>query len=178
MVQMPRGFRKEGLLNHSQDRSTGQGVAVLGEDTEMITEIEIIEGGVTVEAGIGTNVTDTVGGIEITVDEVEAEVPVLITPEAVAEADMMIIAGVLVDRLAVPPQLSIAPVPAGVFPLARILLLGVRVLMDAVVVSGLQLLEVLPPEVDMVIPAAIPREIQMLMTDFCVLLGNRGRHLK
>lgn len=69
-------------------------------DTEMITEIEIIEGGVTVEAGIGTNVTDTVGGIEITVDEVEAEVPVLITPEAVAEADMMIIAGVLVDRLA------------------------------------------------------------------------------
>lgn len=175
---MPRGFRKEGLLNHSQDRSTGQGVAVLGEDTEMITEIEIIEGGVAVEAGIGTNVTDTVGGIEITVDEVEAEVPVLITPEAVAEADMMIIAGVLVDRLAVPPQLSIAPVPAGVFPLARILLLGVRVLMDAVVVSGLHLLEVLPPEVDMVIPAAIPREIQMLMTDFCVLLGNRGRHLK
>lgn len=68
-------------------------------DTEMITEIEIIEGGVAVEAGIGTNVTDTVGGIEITVDEVEAEVPVLITPEAVAEADMMI-AGVLVDWLA------------------------------------------------------------------------------
>lgn len=63
----------------------------------------------------------------------------------------------------VPPQLSIAPVLAGVFPLARILLLGVRVLMDTVVVSGLHLLEVLPPEVDMVIPAAIPREIQMLM---------------
>lgn len=66
----------------------------------MITGIEIIGGGVAVGAGIGTSVTDTVGGIEITVDEVEAEVSVLITTEAVAEADMMMIAGVLVDRLA------------------------------------------------------------------------------
>lgn len=175
---MLRGFIKEGLLNHFQDRSTGQGVAVLGEDTGMSTEIEIIEGGVAVEAGIDMSVTDTVGGIEITVDEVEAEVPVLITPGAVAEADMMIIAGVLVDRLAVPPQFSIAPVLAGVFPLAGLLLLGVRVLMDAVVVSSLYLLEVVPREVDMLIPVAIPQEIRMLMTDFCVLLGNRWRHLK
>lgn len=176
MVQMLRGFIKEGLLNHSQDRSTDQGVAVLEEDIEMITEIEIIGGGVAVEAGIGMNATDTVGGIEITVDKVEAEVPVLITPEGVAEADMMIIVGVLVDRLAVPPQLSVAPVLAGVFPLAR-LLLGVRVLMDAVVAGGLHLLEVLPREVDMLIPPAVPQEIQMLTTDFCVL-GNRWRLLK
>lgn len=175
---MLRGFIKEGLLNHFQDRSTGLGVAVLGGDTEMITGIEIIGGGVAVGAGIGTSVTDTVGGIEITVDEVEAEVSVLITTEAVAEADMMMIAGVLVDRLAVPPQLSVAPVLAGFLPLARLLLLGVTILMDTVMMSDLRLLKVHPREVDVLILAAIPLEIQMLMTDFCVLCGSRWRHLK
>lgn len=63
----------------------------------------------------------------------------------------------------VPPQLSVAPVLAGFLPLARLLLLGVTVLMDTVMMSDLRLLKVHPREVDVLILAAIPLEIQMLM---------------
>lgn len=65
----------------------------------MIIEIGTIGGEVAVQAWMGMIMTGIVGGTEIIVTEAEAGVPVLTTLEAEAEADMMMIAEVLVDQL-------------------------------------------------------------------------------
>ncbi|KAJ0011135.1 hypothetical protein Pint_33294 [Pistacia integerrima] len=146
------------LRNHQDEKGGGIG---------MIIEIGITGGEVAVEAWIGMIVINIVGGTEIIVAEVEAGVPVLTTIEAEAGVDMMMIAGVLVDRLTVHPLLSV------VLVLARCLL-GVRARIDAVVMNDLQLLGVLHREVVVLIPKAHLQEIQMLMIDLVAYMGIHG----
>jgi len=86
-----RGFIREGLLKRLQNQGTGPEVAALGEGTEMTLEIGTLGREVGAEAGTGTGltVTGTVQRTKIIVDGAGVAVPVLITPEDVVEAVMM-----------------------------------------------------------------------------------------
>lgn len=94
-----RGFIREGLLKRLQNQGTGPEVAALGE------EIGTLGREVGAEAGTGTGltVTGTVQRTKIIVDGAGVAVPVLITPEDVVEAVMMMSGEVAADLGIVSP---------------------------------------------------------------------------
>lgn len=100
-----RGFIREGLLKRLQNQGTGPEVAALGEGTEMTLEIGTLGREVGAEAGTGTGltVTGTVQRTKIIVDGAGVAVPVLITPEDVVEAVMMMSGEVAADLGIVSP---------------------------------------------------------------------------
>lgn len=100
-----RGFIREGLLKRLQNQGTGPEVAALGEGTEMTLEIGTLGREVGAEAGTGTGltVTGTVQRTKIIVDGAGVAVPVLITPEDVVEAVMMMSGEVAADLGTVSP---------------------------------------------------------------------------
>lgn len=116
-----RGFIREGLLKRLQNQGTGPEVAALGEGTEMTLEIGTLGREVGAEAGTGTGltVTGTVQRTKIIVDGAGVAVPVLITPEDVVEAVMMMSGEVAADLGIVSP-LGGAWNLEGVFPHVRI----------------------------------------------------------
>lgn len=116
-----RGFIREGLLKRLQNQGTGPEVAALGEGTEMTLEIGTLGREVGAEAGTGTGltVTGTAQRTKIIVDGAGVAVPVLITPEDVVEAVMMMSGEVAADLGIVSP-LGGAWNLEGVFPHVRI----------------------------------------------------------
>lgn len=158
-----------------QDQGTDQEVAALGGGIEMTTGTGI-GGEVAAEVGIGMIVIGIVGGTKMIVGGAEAAVQVLITTKVGVEAAMMMSAGAgagagvgveVAPWTALPlgavHHLATAPALEGVLLHAGLSLLGVKALIDAVVMDDLRF-EVFRPEVDVLILEVLLLGIQMLTT--------------